>query len=61
MTAIGYAIVRFGLSYLRQEAVLLCGLQEAQVIAVVTGVLAALVLAWHTLRVGPPVAKSAVT
>ena len=38
--AIGYAVIRFGLTFYRQEVVILCGLQEAQVIALVTGVLA---------------------
>ena len=45
--AVGYAIVRFGLTYLRQETVIVWGLQEAQVIALVTGVLAIGVMAWR--------------
>lgn len=45
--AVGYAIIRFGLTYLRQETVIVWGLQEAQVIALVTGVLAIGVMAWR--------------
>ena len=48
--AIGYAVIRFGLTFYRQEAVLLWGLQEAQVIALVTGLLAVGVLGWRSLR-----------
>ena len=38
--AVGYAVIRFFLTFYRQEVVSLWGLQEAQVIALVTGVLA---------------------
>lgn len=34
--ALGYAVIRFGLSFVRQETVLLWGLQEAQLVALVT-------------------------
>ncbi|MDO8690005.1 MAG: prolipoprotein diacylglyceryl transferase [Dehalococcoidia bacterium] len=34
----GYAVIRFGLTYFRQETLLFWGLQEAQVIALVTGI-----------------------
>lgn len=43
--AIGYAAIRFGLSYVRQEPVLLAGLQEAQVVALLTGLAALTALA----------------
>ena len=46
--AIGYAAIRFGLTYFRQETVIAWGLQEAQVIAVVTGFAAMLTLVWRT-------------
>ena len=48
--AVGYAIIRFGLTFYRQEVVLVWGLQEAQVIALVTGVVALGVLLWRTTR-----------
>jgi phosphatidylglycerol:prolipoprotein diacylglycerol transferase len=44
---IGYGVIRFGLTFLRQEPIVLIGLQEAQVIALVTGLLAAGLLAWR--------------
>src|SRR6266851_10324005 len=44
---IGYAIIRFGLTYYRQEVVVLWGLQEAQVIAVITGLVALGFLIWR--------------
>jgi phosphatidylglycerol:prolipoprotein diacylglycerol transferase len=47
--AIGYAIIRFGLTFYRQEAILLWGLQEAQVIALVTGLVALGFLTWRLL------------
>lgn len=37
---IGYAAIRFGLTFFRQETVLLWGLQEAQLIALATGLAA---------------------
>jgi phosphatidylglycerol---prolipoprotein diacylglyceryl transferase len=40
IAAVGYAIIRFGLTFLRQETVIAFGLQEAQVIALVTGIAA---------------------
>ena len=43
----GYAIIRFGLTYFRQETVIIWGLQEAQVIALVTGLLAAVLIVWR--------------
>ena len=50
VAAMGYAVIRFGLTYLRQETVVLWGLQEAQVIAVITGLVALAVLAWRLRR-----------
>jgi phosphatidylglycerol:prolipoprotein diacylglycerol transferase len=47
IAAIGYAIIRFGLTFLRQETVIIWGLQEAQVIALVTGIAALAVLVWR--------------
>ncbi|MBV8714268.1 MAG: prolipoprotein diacylglyceryl transferase [Chloroflexi bacterium] len=47
--AVGYAVIRFTLTYLRQETVIVWGLQEAQVIALVTGALAIGVMVWRLL------------
>lgn len=47
VTALGYAVIRFSLSVFRQEAEVLWGLQEAQVIALVTGIIALGVLLVH--------------
>lgn len=49
VAVLGYAVIRFGLSFLRQEARLLWGLQEAQLLALATG-LAALVLLLRSRR-----------
>jgi phosphatidylglycerol:prolipoprotein diacylglycerol transferase len=54
--AMGYAVIRFGLTYLRQETVIVWGLQEAQVIALVTGMLATALLA---IRLQPVLVRSA--
>jgi phosphatidylglycerol---prolipoprotein diacylglyceryl transferase len=43
-SAIGYGVIRFGLTFLRQETVVLWGLQEAQLIALATAVVALAVL-----------------
>ncbi len=51
VAAIGYGAIRFVLSFLRQERMLLLGLQEAQLIAVLTSLAAAVVLA---VRFGVP-------
>jgi phosphatidylglycerol:prolipoprotein diacylglycerol transferase len=37
LAAIAYAAIRFGLTFFRQEAIVIGGLQEAQVIALLTG------------------------
>lgn len=47
VAAIGYGAIRFGLSYFRQEAVIFAGLQEAQLIGLVTALLAAGLLVWR--------------
>jgi phosphatidylglycerol:prolipoprotein diacylglycerol transferase len=46
--ALGYALVRFVLTYFRQETVIVAGLQEAQVIAIATAVL--VLVAWQLWR-----------
>jgi hypothetical protein len=38
-SALGYAAIRFGLTFLRQETVIVWGLQEAQVIALATALI----------------------
>ena len=48
--SIGYGIIRFGLTYYRQEVVVLWGLQEAQVIAVITTLIALGFLTWRLMR-----------
>ena len=48
--SIGYGIIRFGLTYYRQEVAVLWGLQEAQVIAAITGFVALGFLVWSTTR-----------
>jgi phosphatidylglycerol---prolipoprotein diacylglyceryl transferase len=58
VASIGYAVIRFGLTYLRQETVILWGLQEAQVIALITGVVALGVLGWRLTRPTSPSAPA---
>jgi prolipoprotein diacylglyceryltransferase len=43
--ALGYAVIRFSLTFLRQETVIISGLQEAQIVAVATGLVALALLA----------------
>jgi phosphatidylglycerol---prolipoprotein diacylglyceryl transferase len=50
VASIGYAIMRFGLTFYRQETIVAFGLQEAQVIALVTGLVATAVLVWRVAR-----------
>ena len=50
VTTIGYAIIRFGLTAFRQETVIAFGLQEAQMIALITGLLALAGLAFRIAR-----------
>ncbi len=59
--AIGYAAIRFGLTYFRQETTLFWGLQEAQVIALITGLAAMAFLVLNATRhaaTKPAVARS---
>jgi phosphatidylglycerol:prolipoprotein diacylglycerol transferase len=44
LAALGYSVIRFGLTAFRQETVLFWGLQEAQVVALVTGAVAVALL-----------------
>jgi phosphatidylglycerol:prolipoprotein diacylglycerol transferase len=55
VTTIGYGLVRFGLSFVRQESVIVLGLQEAQIIAVLTSVVALAILAARLLLSRSPV------
>jgi phosphatidylglycerol:prolipoprotein diacylglycerol transferase len=48
LAALGYAVIRFGLTFFRQERVLLAGLQEAQIVALATAVLVAAAYALWT-------------
>jgi phosphatidylglycerol---prolipoprotein diacylglyceryl transferase len=50
VAAVGYALIRFSLTYLRQETIVVWGLQEAQVIALITGVVALAIMVWRTSR-----------
>ncbi|MBV9543109.1 MAG: prolipoprotein diacylglyceryl transferase, partial [Chloroflexi bacterium] len=50
VASIGYAAIRFGLTFYRQEVIVAFGLQEAQVIALITGLVSAAVLAWRLVR-----------
>ena len=47
IAALGYAVIRFSLSFFRQETVIALGLQEAQLVAIATAALAAGLLAWR--------------
>jgi phosphatidylglycerol---prolipoprotein diacylglyceryl transferase len=47
IAAVGYGVIRFSLSFYRQEQILLWGLQEAQLIAIVTGIAALGALLWR--------------
>lgn len=48
--AMGYAVIRFSLTFFRQEAVLFWGLQEAQVVAIATGAVAVGVAIYNRRR-----------
>jgi phosphatidylglycerol:prolipoprotein diacylglycerol transferase len=48
----GYAVIRFVLTFLRQESVVIWGLQEAQVIALLTGAVTLGFLAWRNFGIG---------
>jgi len=58
VTTIGYGVIRFGLSFVRQETVIVFGLQEAQLIAVLTSVVALAILAARLTISRAPVAVS---
>jgi phosphatidylglycerol:prolipoprotein diacylglycerol transferase len=45
LTTLGYGVIRFGLSFVRQETVIVFGLQEAQIIAILTSAVALAILA----------------
>lgn len=60
VAAIGYAVMRFSLSFVRQEAVVLWGLQQAQVIALITGLIALIFLLLR-LRNESPSARTAIS
>jgi phosphatidylglycerol:prolipoprotein diacylglycerol transferase len=55
LMTVGYGIVRFGLTFVRQETVLAFGLQEAQLIAVLTGVVALAILVGRQLLARTPI------
>jgi phosphatidylglycerol:prolipoprotein diacylglycerol transferase len=48
--AAGYALIRFTLTFVRQEPIVFAGLQEAQVVAVITGLYAVAALAFRALQ-----------
>jgi phosphatidylglycerol---prolipoprotein diacylglyceryl transferase len=50
LTMVGYGLIRFVLTYLRQEPAIVLGLQEAQVLALATGLVGASVLLWRLAR-----------
>jgi phosphatidylglycerol---prolipoprotein diacylglyceryl transferase len=54
LMTVGYGIVRFSLTFVRQETVIAFGLQEAQLIAVLTGVVAIAILAGRLLLTRAP-------
>ncbi len=58
--AIGYAVIRFSLTFFRQESEIFFGLQEAQIVAIATGVLAiGLILVRRRRHIGNLVPGSA--
>ena len=50
---IGYAVIRFGLTSVRQETIVAFGLQEAQLVALATGLLAVVLLTIRAVRAQP--------
>jgi hypothetical protein len=55
-------VIRFGLTFVRQETVLVFGLQEAQLVALVTGTLAlAILMARLLMKRGLPSESTAVS
>jgi len=55
LMTLGYGIIRFGLSFVRQETVIVFGLQEAQIIGMLTALLALGVLIARSIRARPAV------
>jgi phosphatidylglycerol---prolipoprotein diacylglyceryl transferase len=55
LMTVGYGIVRFSLTFVRQETVIAFGLQEAQLIAILTGVVAAAILVGRLLVTRAPI------
>jgi phosphatidylglycerol:prolipoprotein diacylglycerol transferase len=58
VAAIGYAVIRFGLTFFREETVVAFGLQEAQVIALVTGAICLALLGWRLARAPQPATQA---
>lgn len=50
LVTVGYGVIRFGLTFVRQEAILAIGLQEAQIIALLTSAIALGIMAVRALR-----------
>jgi phosphatidylglycerol:prolipoprotein diacylglycerol transferase len=50
LMTVGYGVIRFSLTFVRQEPILALGLQEAQLIALLTGVVALAILALRALQ-----------
>ena len=59
VTTIGYGVIRFFLSFVRQETVIVFGLQEAQLVALATAAIALAILASRLIfaRVPAPAAR----
>ena len=51
--AIGYAIIRFSLTYFRQETIIAFGLQQAQLVAIATGVIALILFVRRSTAAAP--------
>lgn len=56
VTTIGYGVIRFALSFVRQETVIVFGLQEAQIVAVLTSAIALAILAGRLMAARIPAA-----
>ena len=59
VTTIGYGVIRFVLSFVRQETVIVFGLQEAQLVALATAVIAVAIMAGRLMvtRVPTPAGR----
>ncbi|MCS7001787.1 MAG: prolipoprotein diacylglyceryl transferase [Dehalococcoidia bacterium] len=51
--AVGYGLVRFAFSYVRQDTIIIFGLQQAQIIGVVTAFIALMLLVWRATQPAP--------